>query len=135
MNEFYKFAAQNCLRFSSQRGELTTEQLFQLPLKSETGFDLDTVAKFINKQLKSANEESFVEDIDIDPRKQRLTASLEIVKDVIATKQAHHRAILAHAQRGIERKKILDAISAKKDEKLTQSSIDELEKQLAALDS
>jgi hypothetical protein len=134
MNEIYKFAAKNSLRFPSTRGELTVEQLFQLPLKTVSQFDLDTVARTIYSQLKEVSEESFVEDIAADPRKQMLTVSLDIVKDVIATKQADNRAMFAHTQRAVERKKILDAISAKKDEKLTQSSLDELEKQLAALD-
>lgn len=134
MSEIYKFAAQNNLRFPSKRGELTVEQLFQLPLKSQSGCDLDTIAKSINAQLKSATEESFVEDTSADPRKHALTVSLEIVKDVIATKQAENRANVARVTRAMDRKKILDAIAAKKDAQLTQASLEELEQKLAALD-
>jgi hypothetical protein len=133
-DSIYKFAAQNQLRFASKRGDLTAEQLFQLPLKSHTGFDLDTVARTINGQLKGVSEESFVEDNTADPRKQALSVALEIVKDVIATKQAENRASLTKANKAMERKKILDAIAAKRDEKLSQASLDELEKQLAAID-
>lgn len=134
MSDIYKYAAQNTLRFASKRGDLTVEQLFQLPLKSQTGFDLDTVARSINAQLKGVSEESFVEDTTADPRKQALSVSLDIVKDVIATKQAENRAALSRQQKSAERKKILDVIAAKKDEKLTAASLEELEKQLAALD-
>jgi len=134
VSDIYKFAAQNTLRFSSKRGDLTVEQLFQLPLKSTSGFDLDTIAKGINARLKGASEESFVEDTTIDPLKQSLTVALDIVKDVIATKQAENRAALNRQQKAAERKKILDVIAAKKDEKLTTASLEELEKQLAALD-
>lgn len=132
--DMYKFAFQNKLRFQSIRGLLTVEQLFDIPLKAQNGFDLDSVARAINTELKGASEESFVEDRTTDPRKTTLTVSLDIVKDVIATKQAENRVARDKAQKAVERKKILDLIGAKKDEKLSQASIEELEKQLAALD-
>lgn len=135
MSEIYKFAAKNGLRFPSKRGDLTTEQLFQLPLKAQTGFDLDSVARGINAQLKGASEESFVEDNTTDPRKQSLVVALEIVKDVIKTKQEENRAALNRTQRAAERKKILDAMAAKKDQQLSQASVEELQKQLDALDA
>jgi len=134
MSDIYKFAAQNDLRFPSIRGDLTVENLFHMPLKSPSTFDLDTVAREVNSKLKDMSEESFVEDKAADPKKNRLEVSLEIVKDVIKTKQAENAAKVARMQRSVERRKILDAIGAKKDEKLSQSSLEDLEKQLAALD-
>lgn len=134
MMDLYKFAAQHNLRFPSVRGALTVEQLFHLPLKATNGCDLDSIAKVINSELKSAGEESFVEDVSIDPRKQELSVSLDLVKDVIATKQAENRAARDKAQRTVERKKILDAIASKKDAQLSQASLEELEQKLAALD-
>ena|GEM_PF-2738087 len=135
MSDIYKFAAQNGLRFPLKRGDLVAEQLFQLPLKSQSGFDLDTVARAINSQLKGASEESFVEDPSSDPRKLALSVSLDIVKDVIKTKQEENRAALARLARSAERKKLLDAIGAKKDQQLTAALMEELEKKLAELDA
>jgi hypothetical protein len=136
MSDIYKFAAQNKLLFPSRVGMLNVEQLFDLPLRSTrpNGADLDDTARKINAQLKGISEESFVEDITVNPQKQALTVALDVVKDVIATKQAENRAALAKTQRAAERKKLLDILAAKKDEKLSQASIEELEKQLAALD-
>ena len=134
MSEVYKFAAKNALRFPSHRGDLTVEQLFQLPLKCSTGFDLDTIARAINAQLKSVSEESFVVDVMEDPRKLILTASLDIVKDVIADKRLLVSQSEARVKRAAERKKILDAMAAKSDEKLSQATQEELEKLLTALD-
>lgn len=135
MSDIYKFAAQNGLRFASKKGELTVEQLFDLPLKSQTGFDLDTVAKGINAQLKGVTEESFVENATADPRKQALSIALDIIKDVIATKQAENRAALDRANRQAEKNKLRDLIASKKNEKLNQESIEELQKKLEALDA
>lgn len=130
----YKFAAQKKLRFPSIRGELTAEQLFDLPLKSTTGFDLDTVARTINAELKTTGEESFVEDVTANPRKEALEVSLNIVKDVIKTKQEDNVARVNRLKRADDRKKILDAIAAKKDQQLTAASLEELEQKLSALD-
>ncbi len=132
--DIYKFAAQRKLTFPSRKGELTVSDLFDLPLKSATGFDLDTVAKAINAQLKNATEESFVAEAAPDPKQELLATALAVVKDVIATKQAENKAAREKAERAVERRKLLDAIAAKKDAALTLSSLDDLEKKLAALD-
>lgn len=131
----YKYAAMKKIRFDSCRGDLTVEHLFDMPLKSTTGFDLDTIARDISRNLKALGEESFVEDTSDDPCRKELEVSLEIVKDVIKTKQETAAAAVNMAKRRDDRRKILDALSAKKDQQLTAASIEELEQKLAALDA
>lgn len=131
----YKHAAMRKIRFGSVRGDLTVEHLFDMPLKSTSGFDLDTIARDISRNLKALGEESFVEDTSDDPRRKELEVSLEIVKDVIKTKQETAAAAVNIAKRREDRRKILDALSAKKDQQLTAASIEELEQKLAALDT
>lgn len=133
MTDIYKYAAQTGIRFPSIRGDLVLEQLFDLPLSSKSGFDLDSVAKEINGALKACGEESFVSTMN-NPRQKPLEIALEVVKDVIATKQAVNAAALAKTHKAEERRKILDAINNKKDQQLSASSLEDLEKQLAALD-
>jgi hypothetical protein len=133
VSDIYKYAAQNLLRFPSARGDLMVEQLFQVPLRSANGFDLDTIAKEINSELKGVSEESFVEDPTSNPRKQRLTVSLDIVKDVIATKQLAGKEARLKAERNTERAKILDIMAAKQNETLSQASLAELKQRLDAL--
>lgn len=110
------------------------EQLFDLPLKSGSGFDLNSIAQAINKELKTTGEESFVEDVTDDPRRKALQTALEIVKDVIKTKQEENSARLNKAKRADERRRILDAMSAKQEQALSAASIEDLQKQLDALD-
>lgn len=132
--EFYKIAAQTRLRFQTIRGELTVEHLFDLPLKSDSSFDLDTLARGVNNELKTLTEESFVETPSADPRKSQLEVALAILKDVIKTKQDKAADEKNRRQRIVERKKILDAIGNKKDQALSTASLEELEKKLAELD-
>lgn len=135
--DMYKLAAQTILRFPSINGSLTVEQLFQLPLKSAKAntADLDTVARTINTELKSVTQESFVDDSSNSPQRKRLELALEIVKDVIATKKAENQATLDKAAKAEKRKKLLDALAAKKDQALSAASIADLEKELAALEA
>lgn len=130
----YKYAAQNKLRFPSIRGELTVEQLFEAPLRHRSGFDLDSIAKTINNELKTMSEESFVETNGSSPRKKELEISLEIVKDVIKTKIDAEKIRENRHKKAEERKKILDIINAKKDEQLSQATLEDLEARLVALE-
>lgn len=136
MSDMYKFAAQKKLRFPSKRGQLLVEDLFQLPLTTEVinADSLDTVAKAINKQLKEVSEESFVSDRTNDPKAKALQVALDIVKDVIATRKDAIKATQAKAERDAKRNAILDALDKKSGQALETSSVDELKKQLAALD-
>lgn len=125
----YKLAAQKKLRFTTDRGDLPIEQLFDLPLTQ-----LDVVARGIDTELKSVTTASFIETAKPDPRKADLELRLELVKDVIDTKQEANKAELAKAARAVKRRKILDAMATKEDTALTTASMKELQKQLDALD-
>lgn len=91
-------------------------------------------SKAVHRQIKSTGEESFVTNAAANPQQKALEIALDIVKDVIATKQAANAEALAKTHRAEERRKILDALSKKKDDQLSAASIEELEAKLAALD-
>lgn len=129
----YKYAAQRQIRFASNRGMLTVEQLFDLPLKSESGFCLDNVAKAISAGLKSLDSESFVEEVKADSNKSDLEVAFEIVKDVIKTKQEQIAAVRLKQENAARKHRILELINEKKDAKFKELTIDELEKELASV--
>lgn len=132
--DLYKFAAANRIRFASSRGDLTVEQLFDLPLKStKNDFDLDTVARNIYEQVQRTGEVSFVESATPDPETEVLEIALEIVKDVIATKQADNAAERQSREKAAMKAKLLDILAAKKDQALMNATPEEIEAQLAAL--
>lgn len=119
-------------RFSSERGDLTVEQLWDLPLTSRNGFNLNAVAIAVNAELKGITEESFV-DVSPNPRRSQLEQMLEIAKFVIATKQDEAKEANEAAAKATMRKRLQEAIEAKRNEALGSASIEELEAQLAAL--
>lgn len=131
MNIFEQ-ASKKKLRFPSIKGELTVEQLWDLPLVSKVGFDLDCIAKSINSQLKSVADESFVVTSD-NPAKGLLELQLEIAKHIIAVKIEVAETARNKAAKSAEREKLLGILAEKQDEALKALTPDELAKRIAEL--
>jgi len=132
MTDLFVVASRRKFRFTSERGELNVEQLWDLPLTSKNGFNLNAVAIAVNSELKGLAEESFVETSS-NPRRRELEQMLEIAKFIIATKQDETKAASERLARQAMRRKLQEAIEAKEDQALVGSSIEELKAQLAAL--
>lgn len=133
MNIFER-AARGKYRFASNRGDLTTEQLFDLPLTSRNGFNLNEVAILVSGDLENTSAKSFVETSADDAIRSELEAKLDIVKAVIATKQTALAAAQTRADKAEKRRKILEAIDRRQDADLEGKSLEELTKELEALD-
>lgn len=121
------------LRFPSSKGELTTEQLWDLPLSSKTGFDLDSVARAVYSQMNAVAEPSFVA-VRSNPLKDKLELSLEIVKHVIATKMAENEVANKRAAAKAERDRLTAILADKQDADLRSLSADEIKRRLIELD-
>ena len=129
----FLLASRKKLRFPSDRGDLTTEQLWDIPLTSRSGFSVNNIAIAVNNELKSLEEESFVETSQ-NPRRDDLRAMLEILKTVIAVRQEEGKRRSEAAERASMREQIREAIEAKRREGLASSSLEELQARLAALE-
>lgn len=123
----FEKAAKQKLRFASDRGNLTTEQLYDLSLTA-----LDKVARSVNAELKSLTEESFVE-LRPNPRKTELALQLEILKHIIADKLAEKEAAEKRVERENRRRILLEALESKENDELRSMSKEDLLKQLEAL--
>ncbi len=129
----FEYATRNKLRFASTRGELSVETLWDVPLRSSDGFNLDAIAKAANKAFKDATEESFVTPA-FTPAVARLQATLEVVKSVITMKLADEAAAKQRAENKIKKEKLLAILAEKQDGKLSELSEKELKKQIAELE-
>jgi hypothetical protein len=130
----FLLASRQKFRFPSDRGDLHLEQLWDMPLSARNGFSLDSVAVTVNRELKSMQEESFVE-ISPNPRRGELEAMLEILKIVIATKQLEAKQRAEAESRATLKRQIREAIEAKKQEGLASASLEELQAKLAELEA
>ena len=129
----FEYASRNKIRFASPRGELSVEQLWDIPLRSKDDFNLNTVAKATNKALKDATEESFVETTRTALH-VRLEVALDCVKHVIETKINDESTAKKRADNKMEREKLLAILADKQAGKLSALSENELKKRIEALE-
>ena len=124
--EIYKKAAKKKLRFSTNRGSLPVEQLFDLP-KEEIR---QLVIKAREDAKKSSGEVNDSELSFLDsPAKAKATDAelrFEILKDIYLTKKSAEEKAQKKAEAKANNKKILELIARKQDEALEKKSIKDL---------
>jgi hypothetical protein len=127
----FEKATREKFRYPSTKGQLTTEQLWELPLTAKSGFSLDDVAKAVNAELKAIDTESVVAT-ETNPAKATLETKLDVVKHVIAVRLAEDQAAKAAAANKREKDKLLAILGRKQDAALENLSEEEL---LARIDN
>ncbi len=129
----FEYVLRNKVRFPSSRGDLTVEQLWEVPLRARDDFNLNAIAKTVHKSVKDLSEENFV-DIQETSARKRAETMLDVVKYVIDTKQAEEQAAKDRAENKVERERLLKILAEKQDGELSELSIKDLKKRIAALE-
>lgn len=124
MTNIFEKATRAALRFESKVGLMSVENLWTLPLTTVGGrVSLDSLAIELNKELKGS-EESFVSE----SKKDTVTElKLEVVKHIIGVRIAENKAKTEEKQRADKLATIDALISKKRDEQMSELSLDELE--------
>ena len=129
----FELATRNVYRFESSKGNLSTEDLWQLPLTSRgNNTSLDDVAKNIYAQLKASEEISFV--VKQPTANTTLQNKLDIVKHIIQVKMTEAETAKVKADKAAEKAKLLDILARKQEQSLEQASEEELLAKLAELE-
>ena len=126
----FKKASQMKLRFDTAKGQLTVEDLFDLPLTSESNVSLDGIAIAVSRELQDSHDNSFVESKS--KGSDILELRLEILKDVIAARIAENEARRDEEAKKTRNDRIMQIIADKQDDALANKTIDELKELLAA---
>lgn len=115
----YKEALQKKLRFKTNKGMITTEDLFDLSLQN-----LNTLAIMLDKKISEAPKKSFIEELPAEENDDELRFS--IVKDVINIKLKARKDNIDKAQIDARNKRILEILAKRNDEELEKKSTEEL---------
>ena len=115
----YKEALQKKLRFKTNKGMISTEDLFDLSLQN-----LDTLAIMLDKKISEAPKKSFIEELPAEENDDELRFS--IVKDVINIKLKARKDNIDKAQADAQKKRILEILAKRNDEELEKKSTEEL---------
>lgn len=125
----YKEALLNKVRFSTNVGLLTLEEVMDLPLTSKSGLSVDSLAVDLVNKLKNENKEivSLVNEDKEDIERYVDELKLEVLKDIIEYKKVLIEEKRKAQAENSEKRRIMEALARKKEDKYNDMSIEELE--------
>ena len=130
-NALFITASRAKFRFPSSVGQLSAEDLWDLPL-SGRGQNLDNIARALHKELKDADGDiSFVKPAV--KTTVELQAKFDIVKHVIDTKMAERDAREVSEAKAATKQKLMAKLAEKQDKDLDNKSADEIQAMIDAL--
>lgn len=118
--ENFKLASQQKLRFQTNKGLLSVEQLWDLSLE-----DLDALAVSLETEHKESGKKSFLVKTSVKDKTAKLR--FDVTLDVLNTKVEEMQAAQEAAEIKEHNKKIITLISEKQDESLKGKSVKQLE--------
>lgn len=121
--ENFKQATKEKLRFQTSKGNLTTEQLWDLSLT-----DLDSLAVELQNQYEESGKKSFLVKRSVKDKTTKL--KFDVVLDVLQTKSEELEEAKQKAEDKAHNEKIIQLISEKKNEELKGKSVKQLEAML-----
>ena len=120
------------LRFESSMGQLSVEDLWDLPLTARSGkANLDDIAKELHHQLKNGDDISFV--IQSKKSDETIQLKFDIVKHIIDVRLAEQSAAETLRSNKEKKQQLLAIIAQKENEGLMNTSLDELKKMAESL--
>lgn len=121
----FEMAARCKYRFP-YRGNISVEDLWDLPVKA-----LDGIFKTLNAEVKQSQEESLLENKS--PEDEVLANKIEIIRHIVAVKQEETAELKDLREKSAKRQKILELMEKKDNEALEQMSKEDLQKMLENL--
>lgn len=121
----FEIATRNRYRFN-YKGVMTVEDLWSLRVE-----DLDAIFKMLNRQKKTADEDSLLATKSAED--QDLANKIDIVRYIVSVKLAEAAERVSAAEKKEQRDKILAIMAKKQDAKFESMDMAELEAELAKL--
>lgn len=121
----FEIATRNRYRFN-YKGVMTVEDLWSLRVE-----DLDAIFKMLNRQKKTADEDSLLATKSAED--QDLANKIDIVRYTVSVKLAEAAERVSAAEKKAQRDKIMEIVAKKKDKALEDMGIDDLMKKLEEL--
>lgn len=121
----FEIATRNRYRFN-YKGVMTVEDLWSLRVE-----DLDAIFKMLNRQKKTADEDSLLATKSAED--QDLANKIDIVRYIVSVKLAEAADRVSAAEKKAQRDKIMEIVAKKKDKALEDMGIEDLMKKLEEL--
>lgn len=120
----FKEAAKFKFRFKTSKGLVSTEDLYDIPLKSNDKFNLNEIAKEIYKNIKSDEGIDFISEVIETDRVEEM--KLQIIKEIIKDKKEEINLNTEMAIKKSFNAELDKLIQEKEKESLKNLSVEEL---------
>lgn len=129
----FEKASRNKIRFTTPNGQLSVEDLWELPLSATRGAqaNLDAIAIQLDKELKDAGTTSFVTKTKKSDAITQL--KFDIVRRVIEVRMTEAEAADLRKSNAERKQKLLAILAEKQDADLKGKSTEELQKLIETL--
>jgi len=128
--DLFTTAVKTGLNFQTSRGVVLPQDLWNMPLTCKGDFNLDTISRDLLKKIRSTQEDSLVSVSKVDSVDE---LRLEVLKFIIADKQAEAAASKLAVANKQERDVLLALKAKKQQDQLGALTVDEIEAKLSAL--
>lgn len=116
----------NKLRFSSTKGMLTVEDLWDLSLTT-----LNDMAKVLNKKLKTDQESDFLDETPKENSDDRLR--FDTVLHILEVKKQEKKDREVQLEKKTKKEKLLNLLAEKQDAEFRELSVDQIKEELSKL--
>ena len=130
MAEIFEQAARMKLRFETNKGCLSSEEVWELSLSS-----LDMLARSVNKRVREAEEESFIPAAHQPKVISHDALRLDILKHVIGVKVVERDLARKKAEDRTKLVRLQELLAAKEDDAFKAMSQEEILKQITELET
>ena len=136
MSNVFEIAAKNKYRFKTQSGNLTVEDLFDLPIKSDTNkLNLYSIAKSLAKGLGETDNELlssiFNESVKVNTDTKNM---FDIVQRVVEIKREENEKRATKAKNKADKERLLEILAKKQDQSLESLTEEQILAKLKELD-
>lgn len=132
-NDLFIQATKARLRFSSPQGDLSVEDLWDLPLTSRERpgrASLESVGNQLLVEQRKLPDESILKASRPNPAKVRIDLAVEVVRYIVGVREEEASAKTVEAAKAKRREELQEIIRARK---ATETPLGDLEKELAEL--
>lgn len=134
MNLFEQ-AVRRKIHFTTNRGTISLEEMLDMPLTGQSGFNLDELAKSVKRRLDTNAEESFVAPAGTTQAQKDDELRLELIKTVIAEKLEAIAKREKSAEIAARRQLLLQQLDQRNQAELAGKSKEDIVAELSALDA
>lgn len=128
MNNIFEAATKQKLRFNTVKGNVSTEDLWDLPL-----VDLNELAKQLNRVLKNLDDEDFIAtDTRLNREKETAQLKFDVARHIISVRLEERDAKIRAKEVQERNKLIQEIIHSKQNAELENKSVDELKAMLVS---